>query len=81
MFRLHHGSLLFWVPTLLEFVELVLPGKAHLASGVGNNTISVPNVKGLRAADVALHISNELNYNYISIMEICWRCGQLAVIN
>ena len=46
VFRLLYGSLSFRAPTLLEFVALVLPGKAHLSTGAANNSTSSPKVKG-----------------------------------
>jgi len=66
----------FWVPTLVELFALVVPGNARPALGVGNNTISVLNVKGSRAAYVALQSSNALNYNHISIMKMRWKSGK-----
>ncbi|MFT7132343.1 MAG: hypothetical protein ACI81O_001052 [Cyclobacteriaceae bacterium] len=76
VFRLLYGSLSFWTPTLLKFVALVLPGKAHLSTGAANNTISGPKVKGLEAADARVLSTNALNYINILIVEICWRCKE-----
>jgi hypothetical protein len=69
-----YGSLSFWAPTLLEFVALVLPGKAHLSTGAANNSTSSPKVKACEAKDVRVLSPNALNYISILIVEICWRC-------